>query len=559
MPSTWQELLLEEDRELARKQDALEDEIRELTKEKKLKPDEQRWRDEKWKGLEEQRTELNSELLKHRAQGLQEIARRVSKNQVRGIFDKDILVYENERVVLLVDGAIQKILGPGTHTVGGLKQDVKTGAILSKVKLGHAETVDVIFVNLSDIDIRWGFPQMLWTQDGFKVGANGIIRLKISEPDIAKLFANMMDMTAQRIRVEDLRSRVGPELLGSVIAPVMKSYRIDDLWGNKNVIDDCYNGIDTEMRKTLSRWGFELIQFTIGYNFPEEWLKRKEEMVMRPLQLSRTIDEKIKYPNEFWRAEIVATNDLALLKKQYGHEANVLDKKYSGELQEYDMALGQKQQVFDISSAQRRDEYELAQERNEFAQGVDMKRQLDKLKLDRDMAEAQLQQTVETGTLQLAEQAKDAQHKRDVERTKTEQEGRTQTLQVLAQSGSADAIARGLEADTLRKIAELGGTTDAANAIRARYGLELHEEAESKAFKQATDLVGVAKVPPAIPIIVPPSGSHVSYPASPLPQATTTSAGSPLSGFEQKANTCPSCKTVNPPVAKYCTSCGTKL
>jgi len=674
LPSTWQELLLEEDRSLARRQEEIAKEERELEKKKKLSPDEQHRHDERWRALEDQRKELYAESLKNRAQGLQEIARKVSKDRIRGIFDKDILVSENERVLLLVDGSIQQILGPGVHRVGGLARDIKTGAILSKIKLGRAESVDVVFVNLSDIDIKWGFGPELRTQDEFKLGAHGIIRLKINEPDVAKLFANMMDMTAQRIRVEDLKNRIGLELLGSVIAPVTKSYKIDDLWANKMVVEDCYNGIETEMRKTLSRWGFEIVQFTIDYNFPEGWLKQKEEAVARPIRLAadlaRNIDEKIKYPNEYWRAEFVAERDKELLKKQFAHESELLDKRYGQEsdlldtkqrqeqnllalqqqhdanlhemqagqeerllgkkqqselkqqdldlmqrdqdlrvlgkkhegelkqqditIQDYEFTLQQKREDFDLTAKQKRHDFEITTDRSDFEQGIDYKRQLDKLNLDRETGVVQLKQTTDTAAVQLAELQKEGDSRRRVEMVRAEHEGRAQTLQVLASSGSADAIAKGLEADTLRRIAELGGTAEAADAIKSKYTLETHEDAEAKAYKQAIDLFNVAKPPPppgppgvvrskkdeedderdidevdvtvkeAPPPVPAPAPVSASIPPLSAPSAKAVAAvqNPTVPSYSVRTSSgknCPSCNTLNLEVAKYCTVCGEKL
>jgi len=489
LPSTWQELLLEEDKGLTRREE-------------------------------------------RRGEGLQEIAWKVSKNKIKGIFDKDILVYENERVVLLVDGAVQRILGAGVYTVGGLINDVKTGAILSRIKLGHAENVDVVFINLSDIDLKWGLLD-LWTQDGTKLpGANGQIRLKVAEADAGKLFANMMDMTTPRITQNDLFNRIRLELLGSVIAPTIKTQRIDDLWGNKTVIEDCYNGIETGMRKTLSRWGFELIQFTIDFKFPDDWIKWKEQISGRPRQI-----DQIKFPREIRRAEIVADYDLTLLQKQQRDEAGLLDKKYDLDAQQYDLAKDQNKFSHD-----------LAKDQSEFAQGLDMKRQLDKLKLDR-----------ETGEVQVRQSERDMVHKRVIENVRAEQEGRAQTLQILAGTGAPETIVKALEAETLQKIAAHGGASEAASAIAARYNLEIHEKSEAAAFKTASDLVGVAKTPPPQPIVITPSPSPVIVPSSPPVQTTKLIQEMPPGRTAELGKTCSKCNAQNPGVAKFCISCGEKL
>ncbi len=354
--------------------------------------------------------------------------------------------------------------------------------------------MEVLYVNFSDIDLKWGLPD-LWTSDGYKLpGAYGEIRMRIAEGDIPKLFGNMMEAITTRITQDDLFGRIRLELLGSVIAPVIKSQRLDDLWGNKTVIEDCYNSIDSEMRKTLSRWGFNLIQFTINYNFDREWVKWKEEVSKRPQEI-----DKVKFDYEKGRTHIVGAGEAVLLEQQYDKETAAL-----------------------------RQRYDLAMEKNDFAQALEMKRQLDKLKQDRAMGEVQVRQAEE-----------DWKHKRGLERLRTEQEARAQTLQILQQTGAPQTIEKALEQETLQKIVERGEADEAARAIEARYKLEIHEKAEAAAFKQATDLVGAAKTPPAQPVIVPPY---------PIPTTPAT-----------PGKNCPKCKAENPGVAKFCISCGEKL
>jgi hypothetical protein len=452
----------------------------------------------------------------------------VPKNEIRGFFDKDILVHENERVVLLVDGAVQRVLGPGVYTVGGLIRDVKTGGILSRIKLGHAENVDVLYVNLSDIDLNWGLSEKgtetayLWTSDGYRLpGVHGQIRLKISEEDAPKLFANMMDTKSNLITQEDLFNRIRLELLGSVIAPVIKSYKIDDLWGNKTVIADCYNGIETEMRKTLSRWGFGLVQFTINYNFPPEWLSWKDEVSKR----TQTIDQasaRIKMQGELGRAQTVSVNELEILKVQYANQIDTLRKQH-----------------------------ELAVDRDDVAQAFDIKRQMGKLKQDLEMSEIQVRQASAQAEAQVRQSELDAEHRREVEKVKVEQEGRAQTLQVLAQTGAPQTIEKMFEAETLQKIAEKNAAGEAAKVLEARYNLDVHQQSEVTAFKQAQDMVTAAKIPPPQPIIVTPT-AQPSSPTTKLIQEAPSYKVDP-------EKTCSNCNAENSAAAKFCISCGKAL
>ena len=88
--------------------------------------------------------------------------------------------------------------------------------------------------------------------------------------------------SSDSLTLDNLWTRLKLELQ-NVMSPVFYQYRAEDIYGNPEVKNACYTAIDMEMRKTFQRWGLELIQFTVEYVFPDEWLvmeKRRLDMIM---------------------------------------------------------------------------------------------------------------------------------------------------------------------------------------------------------------------------------------------------------------------------------------
>jgi len=191
-----------------------------------------------------------------------EIAQRIYPKDVPGTFKKEIIASEFQRVFMIQDGAIQQILSQGKHDVGGLL----------------ARDRSAVYVDFSDKDLLYGFSD-LRLGDGMVIKCHGEIRFRIHDPQL--FYVNLL-ASSDLLTLDNLWNRLKLELQ-NVMSPVFYQYRAEDLYGNPEVRSASYNAIDMETRKTFQRWGLELIQFTINYVFPEQWVameKKRMEMAM---------------------------------------------------------------------------------------------------------------------------------------------------------------------------------------------------------------------------------------------------------------------------------------
>ena len=191
-----------------------------------------------------------------------EIAQRIYPKDVPGTFKKEIVAAEFQRVFMIQDGVIKEILSQGKHDVGGLLVRDRSA----------------VFVDFSDKDLLYGFSD-LRLGDGIVVKCHGEIRFRIHDPQL--FYVNLL-ASSDLLTLDDLWNRLKLELQ-NVMSPVFYQYRSEDLYGNPEVKGASYNAIDMEMRKTFQRWGLELIQFTINYVFPDEWIdmeKKRMEMIV---------------------------------------------------------------------------------------------------------------------------------------------------------------------------------------------------------------------------------------------------------------------------------------
>jgi len=192
----------------------------------------------------------------------EEIAQRIYPKDIVGFLKKEIIASEYQRVLMVQDGVVKEILSQGKHDVGGLLVKDRSA----------------VYVDFSDKDLLYGFSD-LRLGDGIVLKCHGEIRFRIHEPQL--FYVNLL-ASRDALTLDDLWMRLKLELQ-NVISPVLYQYRAEDLYGNPEVKSTCYNAIDMEMKKTFQRWGIELIQFTINYAFPEEWIameKKRMDMLM---------------------------------------------------------------------------------------------------------------------------------------------------------------------------------------------------------------------------------------------------------------------------------------
>lgn len=190
------------------------------------------------------------------------IAQKFFKNQVGGLFRKQILLKPDEVGLVERDGRITGKFGPGRHTVSNIF---------------NRELTEIILVDQGIKSLRRDLAD-LWTKDDRRINSTVELRFRVNNPD--KLFANLM-RDRNVLGFEDLYNKISVEFLARVITPEVKKRVIDELYGNREILERLRESIEVELKKTLGLWGIELVSFSLVWEFPPEYEKYLESRGVR--------------------------------------------------------------------------------------------------------------------------------------------------------------------------------------------------------------------------------------------------------------------------------------
>lgn len=190
------------------------------------------------------------------------IAILIPKNEIKGLFNKYIIVQPNEVAVRVRDGKVEKVVDSGKVGFGGLFDPDN-----------YFKDVDVVMMDTSPKDANWQVGE-LWTSDQRKIAAKGLIRYRTSDP---KKFFLMVyaygtyDKNRFRfLTLKDINERIKSEVLTRVLQPEVSDMRFDDIYGNRGLQHKIENEIELQLKQTLDMWGLELLRFTSEWNLGDK-------------------------------------------------------------------------------------------------------------------------------------------------------------------------------------------------------------------------------------------------------------------------------------------------
>jgi hypothetical protein len=148
-----------------------------------------------------------------------DFARRFEVSDIKGLFSKKITVMSGTKALFLQGGRFSGELPPGTYTVGGLTQAIKT--------LNLAEKATVILVDDADVGLDFSIGG-LRTKENFDAGVKGRIVVNTEEPIL--LFNNLMK-GREHIAATELEAMLRNEML-NVLQSKIQQYSFEELYGN---------------------------------------------------------------------------------------------------------------------------------------------------------------------------------------------------------------------------------------------------------------------------------------------------------------------------------------
>ena len=258
-----------------------------------------------------------------------DFAQRFEVSDIKGLFSKKLTVMPGTKALFLQGGRFSGELPPGTYTVGGLTQKIKT--------LNLAGKATVILVDDSDVALDFSIGG-LRTKENFDAGVKGRIVANTEEPI---MFFNNLMKGREHVAVSEVQGLLRNEML-NVLQSKLKQYSFEELYGNLELKRELGQDFEHELSTTLSRVGVKLIhmpyfdydesywteiiekQGKLGRAVKGEELEKKRSELVKQIR-ARLTEDKIdelrnaedleKFMHEIDKDELIRGNEMSELKQ----------------------------------------------------------------------------------------------------------------------------------------------------------------------------------------------------------------------------------------------------
>jgi len=272
-----------------------------------------------------------------------DFAQRFEVSDIKGLFSKKLTVMSGTKALFLQGGRFFGELPPGTYTVGGLAQAIKT--------LNLAEKATVILVDDSDVGLDFSIGG-LRTKENFDAGVKGRIVVNTEEPI---LFFNNLMKSREHVAVSEVQGMLRNEML-NVLQSKLKQYSFEELYGNLDLKRELGQDFEHQLSTTLSRVGIKLVhmpyfdydesywteiikkQAELGRDVKGEELEKKRSELVKQIR-ARLTEDKIdgfrnaedleKFLHEIDKDKLIRANEMIDLKQIF--EENREDRKLARE------------------------------------------------------------------------------------------------------------------------------------------------------------------------------------------------------------------------------------
>jgi len=545
-----------------------------------------------------------------------DFAQRFEVSDIKGFFSKKLTVMPGTKALFLQGGRFSGELPPGTYTVGGLIQVIKT--------LNLAEKATVILVDDSDVGLDFNIGG-LRTRENFDAGVKGKIVVNIEEPI---LFFNNLMKGREHIAITDIEVMLRDEMR-NLLQSKIKQYSFEDLYGNLDLKKELEQDFEHLLKTTLSRVGLKPVYMPY-FDYDESYWKdliekrayigkegaklgleeRVESLEDKRLGLTkrmraRLTDDKMdelrnaeeleKFLHELDRDKVIRENEMIDLKRIF--EENREDRAFARELmlkrveQGYELDMEMERHLHKLEMERKAHELKLEKERKEdeedaraAREGIGLLREMkavkredvagyQRLELEKLQREAELEEqrlkarsaATDEALISMVE-GKQAEHLSELARMKLATGLTDEQILALGARDSA-AIAEAFKEKYKSKSAEeimkmyedrLGDKDAFVRAIQemADRGGDRIERMAAKALEQmgTTAATRAQGVAPGGTTVVTGGGGGQPVVVGGAPQASA-----PPVQEVKKVVICPECNAELPLGTKFCTNCGARI
>ncbi|HLD57240.1 MAG TPA: SPFH domain-containing protein [archaeon] len=196
------------------------------------------------------------------------IAERFWKDQIPGFFKKELILEGFEVGVAKKYNTIVDVFKAGRHNI---KEDF-TEVILIDTKPKVLKKV----------------VEGLLTADDNEVSCDLEIRFSVFNPE--NLVANLLS-SRPVLTLDNIFDELNSSLIARVLEPTVKETNIEDLQGNREVIDEIQVSFEVELKKLLEMWGIELLNLSLLWVLPDNYKQYLKSSSMRGL-VSKTKEKE---------------------------------------------------------------------------------------------------------------------------------------------------------------------------------------------------------------------------------------------------------------------------
>ncbi|HDM23191.1 MAG TPA: SPFH domain-containing protein [Methanomicrobia archaeon] len=176
-----------------------------------------------------------------------------------------LIVRENQQAVFFRDGKAYDVLGPGRHTLTTLNIPLLFNAYKVFFQGRTPFTAEVVFVNTSKIEFKFGTKQKVMLRDMVPCGAFGRCYIQISDP---KLFVIEIVGNLGKFTKEDVKEFVEAFIIEKFIDNLAEqtSYNVYQQTSETSLF------IKTRLRGDFERFGIDMVDLKIeGVTIPDEY------------------------------------------------------------------------------------------------------------------------------------------------------------------------------------------------------------------------------------------------------------------------------------------------
>lgn len=197
-----------------------------------------------------------------------------------------LVVRENQQAVFFRDGKAYDVSGPGRHTLTTLNIPLIYNAYKVFFQGRTPFTAEVVFVNTSKVEFKFGTKQKVMLRDMVPCGAFGRCYVQISDP---KLFVIEIVGNLGKFTKEDVREFVEAFIIEKFIDNLAEqtSYNVYQQTSETSLF------IKTRLRSDFDRFGIDMVDLRIeGVMIPDEY-KNKLFYLQRGVTAEQLVGKEV--------------------------------------------------------------------------------------------------------------------------------------------------------------------------------------------------------------------------------------------------------------------------